>query len=195
MAGSEIRDFTVGVAHEMWEPRASDLPGPLSGLATAGGGVDGSTELWDEVSAGVHAPRYLANVGRAHPGSDGQGPKISVLHAYTGLPVPVGWLFGLLGPRSLPLHVVRVGDHAFATVPGEATTMTGARIEKAVALSAGTRTSSVVGFAGDYGGYWSSQEEYLEQRYEAASTIFGRESSARLAERLSVLGATLTRAH
>ncbi len=186
VAGAEVARFTLRATHEMWEPRTSGLPAPLSGLATAGGGVDGPTDLWPEVGAGVHAPRYLAQRTHAHPEGDGQGPKVSIVHAYTGLPVPLGWLIGAVAPSRLPLHVVQVNDHAFATVPGEATTMTGARIEEAVVAATGG-TASVVGFAGDYGGYWVTPEEYLEQRYEGASTIFGRDASSRLAERLAAL--------
>jgi neutral ceramidase len=189
VGGAEVARFTVRAAHEMWQPRTSGLPAPLSGLATAGGGVDGPTDLWPEVGAGVHAPRYVAQRAHAEPDPAGQGPKVSIVHAYTGLPVPVGWLVGAVAPARLPLHVVRVGDHAFATVPGEPTTMTGARIEEAVAAATGGGSASVIGFAGDYGGYWVTPEEYLEQRYEAASTIFGRESSTRLAERLAALAA------
>jgi neutral ceramidase len=190
VADAEVAPFTVSVAHELWEPRRSGLPAPLSGLATAGGGVDGPTELWPQVATGVHAPLYGERRRNAHPASDGQGPKIGVVHAYTGLPVPVGWLFGALAPRSLPLHTVRVGGHTFATVPGEPTTMTGARIEEAVSAATGG-SASVIGFAGDYGGYWTTPEEYLEQRYEGASTIFGRDSSTRLTERLAGLAATV----
>ena len=99
--------------------------------------------------------------------------------------MPLGRLVGAVAPSRLPLHVVRVDDHAFATVPGEATTMAGSRIEAAVAAATGGGPASVIGFAGDYGGYWVTPEEYLEQRYEAASTIFGREAATRLTERLA----------
>ena len=187
MGEAEVAPFTLGAAHELWAPRSSSLPSPINGLATSGGGVDGPTDLWPEVGAGIHAPRYRARRGRAYSLEDGQGPKISITQAYTSLPLPVRWLFALLAPKRLPLHVVRVGDHTFATVPGEATTMTGARIEDAVSAAAGGGPASVIGFAGDYGGYWASPEEFLEQRYEAASTIFGREASTRLTERLTDL--------
>jgi neutral ceramidase len=188
LTGAGVAGFTVRAAHELWEPRSSGLPSPLSGLATSGGGVDGPTDLWPEVGAGIHAPRYRARRARAHPADDGQGPKISIVHAYTGLPLPLGWLIGAVAPSRLPLHVVRVDDHAFVTVPGEATTMAGARIEEAVLAAVGG-SASVVGFAGDYGGYWVTPEEYLEQRYEAASTIFGRDATTRLTERLAALAA------
>ncbi len=192
-AEAEVRPFTLGAAHEMWAPRSTGLPAPLSGLATAGGGVDGPTAQWAQVAAGIHAPAYAAHRSRVHPEVDGHGPKISILHAYTGLPLPMGWLFASLAPKRLPLHVIRVGDHTFATVPGEPTTMTGARIESAVQVASHARSTSVVGFAGDYGGYWTTPEEYLEQRYEGASTIFGRNASARLVERLAAAGGGVQR--
>ncbi len=192
-ARAQVAGFSVSAAHELWEPHRSGLPGPISGLATAGGGVDGPTEHWPAVADGVRAPRYQTTRRHAHPDEDGQGPKVGIVHAYTRLPVPVGWLFRVMAPRRLPLHVVRVGEHTFATVPGEATTMTGARIEATVAaVSGGGRTASVIGFAGDYAGYWASPEEYLEQRYEGASTIFGREAATRLTERLGELAARMS---
>lgn len=183
--------FSLDVAHEMWDLRHSGLPSPLNGLASAGGGLDGQTDLWQQVRAGIHAPRYRAMRHRAHAMTDGQGPKIGMVAAYTRIPVPIGFLFRLLAPRRLPIHVVRLGGHAFATVPGEPTTMTGWRIEQAVEAVVGADSVSVVGFAGDYCGYWVSPEEYLEQRYEASSTIFGREASTRLIQRLTALAGSL----
>jgi neutral ceramidase len=191
VGNTDVRGFSVQSAHELWEPESSGLPGPLSGLATAGGGVDGSTELWAEVEGGVRSPLYEKRRRRALSDDGGQGPKISIVHAYLGIPLPIGWLFRLLAPRRLPLHVIRVGEHTFATVPGEPTTMTGWRIEKAVNDASRTESASVIGFAGDYAGYWVTPEEYLEQRYEAASTIYGRESSPKLTERLALLAARL----
>ncbi|MGB3186741.1 MAG: neutral/alkaline non-lysosomal ceramidase N-terminal domain-containing protein [Ornithinimicrobium sp.] len=189
-ARAHVSGFSLSVAHEQWEPRRSGLPMPVSGLATVGGGVDGPTERWNDVADGIRAPGYQAMRDRAHPDADGQGPKVGILHAYTRLPIPVGWLFAAFAPKRLPLHVIRVGEHTFATVPGEATTMTGARIEDAVASASGAgRTSSVIGFAGDYGGYWASPEEYLEQRYEGSSTIFGAHAATRLTQRLEKLAA------
>ncbi|MGB3763329.1 MAG: neutral/alkaline non-lysosomal ceramidase N-terminal domain-containing protein [Ornithinimicrobium sp.] len=188
-----VAGFSVSVAHEQWEPCRTGLPSPVSGLATAGGGVDGPTERWADVAAGVHAPCYQGMKHRAYSESSGQGPKVGILHAYTGVPLPVGWLFRALAPTRLPLHVVRIGEHTFATVPGEATTMTGERIEAAVS-SASVRGSSasVIGFAGDYAGYWATPEEFQEQRYEGASTIFGREAATQLMDRLVRLTARIT---
>lgn len=188
-----VAGFSVSVAHEQWEPLHTGLPSPVSGLATAGGGVDGPTERWGDVAAGVCAPRYQAMKHRAYSATSGHGPKVGILHAYTRVPIPVGWLFRALAPKRLPLHVVRIGEHTFATVPGEATTMTGERIEAAV-TSASVRgsSSSVIGFAGDYAGYWATPEEFQQQRYEGASTIFGREAATQLTDRLVRLTARIT---
>lgn len=188
---ASLSGFSLGVGHEMWEPRRSGLPGPLSGLATAGGGVDGETEHWDAVKAGVHAPRYQGHLWRRSSAKRGQGPKTSIVVAYTSIPLPIGWVIRMIAPRRLPIHVIRVGDHTFATVPGEPTTFTGWRIEQSVQQAAGTASASIIGFAGDYGGYWVSPEEYLEQRYEAASTIFGRDASTVLERHLTELAATV----
>jgi neutral ceramidase len=191
IARADVTGFSLATAHEEWRPRSSGLPRPLSGLATAGGGVDGTTGLWAAVEAGIHAPRYRARARHAYTDASGQGPKISVVKAYTTLPLGLDLLFALLAPRCLPLHVIRVGEHVFATVPGEATTLTGWLIERAVVDATSCGSASVIGFAGDYGGYWVTAEEYLEQRYEAASTIYGRHASVRLSDRLASLAATL----
>ncbi len=181
--------FSLAVAHEIWEPTRTGLPSPLFGMATAGGGVDGPSDRWEELSAGVGSPPYRAKRSKRRPIGHGQGPKISIAHAITWVPLPVTLLMKLIAPRRLPIHVVRVGDHAFATVPGEPTTITGWRIEEAVRRSAETASASVIGFAGDYAGYWVSPEEYLEQRYEGSSTIYGRESATALEQRLAALAA------
>jgi neutral ceramidase len=187
LTSTDPAPFSLGLAHRMWDPRSSGLPRPVIGMAMGGGGVDGPSEKWAEVEGGVRSLRYQTHRKRAYSLESGQGPKISLAYAYTSIPIPVDFLVGLLSPRRLPLHVVRVGDHVFAAVPGEPTTMTGWRIERAVAAAAGAASASVMGFAGDYAGYWATPEEYLEQRYEGASTIFGRNAATELVAQLSDL--------
>ncbi len=189
--GPEFGALSLAAAHEVWTPRDSGLPAPMVGMAQFGGGVDGPNEPWAALADGIRSPRYRERAGRAYSMASGQGPKIAVAAALTRLPVRFGALFALVAPHRLPLHVIRVGDHALAAVPGEATTMAGWRIEQAVASAAGCSSASVVGFAGDYGGYWATPEEYLEQRYEGAATIFGRESATRLTERLAAIAGGL----
>jgi neutral ceramidase len=171
--GSKVREmadaahpnsFTIGVAHEAWRPRSSHLPAPLSGMATAGGGIDGRSRSWEEVESGVDAPLYRRRRWLRRLIGAGQSPKISMPGAYVPLPLTLGPAFRVVAPRILPLHVLRIGDHVFATVPGEATTMAGWRIERAVARAAGSSSASVIGDAGDYAGYWVTREEYEEER-------------------------------
>ena len=183
--------FVLGTAHEQWNPTNDGLPPPMLGLAQAGGGVDGTTPNWEKVESGVHAPLYRRRHGWAIPMSHGQGPKISLAALILPVRLRLGLLFRVVSPRRLPLHVIRVGDHTFATVPGEPTTMTGWRIEQHVRRAAGTPSASIIGYAGDYAGYWVTPEEYLEQRYEAAATLFGRDSSAHLVDRLEQLARSL----
>ena len=194
---SAVRDaqpsgFVLGAAHEQWKPARDGLPSPMLGLAQAGGGVDGTTPNWEQVEAGVHAPLYRRRQSWAYPPGHGQSPKLALAALILPVKLRLGFLFRWLLPKRVPLHVIRVGDHAFATVPGEPTTITGWRIEERVRSAAGTSSASVIGYAGDYAGYWVTPEEYLEQRYEAAATLFGREASTYLIGRLETLARSLT---
>ena len=58
-----------------------------------------------------------------------------------------------------------------------------ARRRRRLDLSAGG-TASVIGFAGEYCGYWVTPEEYDAQLYEGASTLYGREASVWLQDEL-----------
>ena len=69
--------------------------------------------------------------------------------------------------------------------------MTGWRIERALRDASGVDSASVIGFANDYCAYWATPEEYLEQRYEGASTVFGREASTHLVKHLAALAASI----
>ena len=183
--------FTLASAHEHWRPTRTGLPGPLFGMATMGAGVDGPTDLRPRVGDGIHAPLYRRRRRWRRPMSHGQGPKISIACAVSPIPLPIGPIVRALAPRLLPLHAIRVNDHTFATVPGEATTIAGWRIERSVADAAGTSSASVIGFAGEYAGYWVTPEEYLEQRYEGSSTLWGRQATTVLQQRLTALASTL----
>ncbi len=183
--------FTLAAAHERWRPTRTGLPGPLFGMATIGAGVDGPTDMRPRVGDGIHASLYRKRKRWSRSMSRGQGPKISIALAVLPIPLPIGPIVRVLAPRELPLHAIRVNEHTFATVPGEATTIAGWRIERSVAEAARTTSASVIGFAGDYAGYWATPEEYLEQRYEGSSTLWGREAATSLQQRLTELASTL----
>lgn len=187
VAAAEHEPFELSVAHEVWSPRSAGLPGPLLGLATAGAGIDGTTDLWPEVADGVHADLYRRRRWRNRFMGRGHRPKIGIDAAYSPVPLPLRPIFRLVAPRSFPLHALRVGTHVFATVPGEATTMAGWRIERLLLEVDGVDSASIVGFSGDYGGYWTTPEEYALQRYEGSSTLFGPDSTTALGRALQAL--------
>ncbi len=197
LAAAEPEPFTLSVAHEDW--RADEvLPSPIYGMTQLGAGVDGPTKLWPELEAGIHSPRVKEMERRRFPPGDPQHPKTPWFNGVK-LPLTARRVFDWGIPGSFPLHVIRVADHVFATVPGEPTVMNGWRIEQAMIAATGSAdgadtdniTASVIGYAGDYCGYWVTPEEYLEQRYEAGSTVFGREAATELRKALERLAASI----
>jgi neutral ceramidase len=89
-------------------------------------------------------------------------------------------------PQVLPLQLIILGDHAFAGVPGEVTTIAGRRIEKTLLEILATRgvvEVVVASYCNGYCGYICTYEEYEAQAYEGGHTVFGKHT----------LGAMLTR--
>lgn len=89
-------------------------------------------------------------------------------------------------PQVLPLQLAILGNHAFAGVPGEVTTIAGQRIEKTLLEILSTRgvvEVVVASYCNGYCGYVSTYEEYEVQAYEGGHTVFGKHT----------LGAMLTR--
>lgn len=79
-----------------------------------------------------------------------------------------------LTPNVVPLQMIKIGDLAIVAVPGEPTTMAGRRIRQTVsdALSSVSYVA-VTGYSNEYASYITTKEEYDEQYYEGASTLFG----------------------
>ena len=87
-------------------------------------------------------------------------------------------------PQIVPVSILRIGNLAILSVPGEFTSIAGSRLRKTVeaVLPPGTHTI-LAGLANDYSGYITTFEEYIHettspnnvpnQSYEAASTQFG----------------------
>lgn len=80
----------------------------------------------------------------------------------------------------LPEQVFRIGQLWILAVPGEFTTMSGRRLRRMVqaqlqAAGEWTDDSHVViaGLANSYSHYITTYEEYQQQRYEGASTLYG----------------------
>ncbi|XP_052203621.1 neutral ceramidase 2-like isoform X2 [Diospyros lotus] len=90
---------------------------------------------------------------------------------------PYAW-----SPAILPIQMLRLGRLIILSVPGEFTTMAGRRLREAVKetlISEGNgefdNTTQVIiaGLTNTYSQYVATIEEYGQQRYEAASTLYG----------------------
>jgi neutral ceramidase len=78
-------------------------------------------------------------------------------------------------PEVLPLQLVRLGQLYLATLPGEATIVSGLRIRRQLAHTLGVDIKQVlvVGYSNAYTEYITTPEEYSLQDYEGGSTLFG----------------------
>ncbi|RZI84549.1 MAG: alkaline ceramidase [Rubrivivax sp.] len=88
----------------------------------------------------------------------------------TGARTPYPWT-----PEVLPIQLLRLGQLYLATLPGEATIMSGYRIRRQLArtLRTDVKNVQVVGYANAYSNYITTPEEYSQQDYEGGSTLFG----------------------
>lgn len=105
-----------------------------------------------------------------------QYPK-PILLATGEIKFPYSWQ-----PTVLPVQILRIGNILNVALPGEFTTMSGRRVRAAVLQEAqraapGPNYQVVLsGLSNAYSSYIVTPEEYLVQRYEAASTIFGSQT-------------------
>ncbi|PKK53789.1 hypothetical protein CI102_1432 [Trichoderma harzianum] len=102
-----------------------------------------------------------------------QQPK-PVLLDVGEISTPYAWT-----PNIVDIQVLRVGQLVIIVSPSEATTMAGRRWKAAVAQEAATFLDEdpivvLGGPANSYSHYCATPEEYDIQRYEGASTLFGR---------------------
>ncbi|CAF0798677.1 unnamed protein product [Adineta ricciae] len=102
-----------------------------------------------------------------------QAPKPILLDV--GLIKPIEWV-----PFVLPQQIFQIGQLYIIGLPGEFTTMSGRRLKatvKQALINAGTWTSDshvvIAGLSNSYTHYITTYEEYQQQRYEGASTLYG----------------------
>ncbi|KAI9338698.1 Neutral/alkaline non-lysosomal ceramidase-domain-containing protein [Zopfochytrium polystomum] len=105
-----------------------------------------------------------------------QSPKPVLLGGWRN---PYAWL-----PRVVPVQLYVVGTElVIVGVPGEVTTMAGRRLRRAVRSTLVSqkviRDNSnvdivIAGLANEYASYITTRHEYSVQRYEGASTLFGK---------------------
>ena len=96
-------------------------------------------------------------------------------------------------PQVMPVQVLRIGQLAVGTAPGEFTIVSGQRVIDAMTAELGGTVSHVMlaGYANAYAGYVATPEEYDAQHYEGAATHFGRYTGPAYAQELSALAAAL----
>lgn len=78
-------------------------------------------------------------------------------------------------PEVVPIQLIRLGQLYLATLPAEATIMSGYRIRKQLANTLGVPIKQVlvVGYTNAYTHYVTTPEEYSLRSYEGGSTLFG----------------------
>ncbi|XP_061967068.1 neutral ceramidase 2-like [Populus nigra] len=85
-------------------------------------------------------------------------------------------------PEILPIQILRLGKLIILSVPGELTTMAGRRLREAVKETLVSNGGGefddethvvIAGLTNTYSQYVATFEEYEQQRYEAASTLYG----------------------
>jgi hypothetical protein len=80
-----------------------------------------------------------------------------------------------LVPHVVQLQAVQIGGLVLGALPNELTTVAGRRMKGMLRNVFGTVTSHValVAYANDYAFYITTKEEYDQQQYEGASTLYG----------------------
>ncbi|KAK6118935.1 hypothetical protein DH2020_047314 [Rehmannia glutinosa] len=105
-------------------------------------------------------------------------------------------------PAILPIQILRLGKLVILSVPGEFTTMAGRRLREAVKetlISYGNGEFNddtqivIAGLTNTYSQYVATFEEYEQQRYEAASTLYGPHTLSAYIQEFKKLAQALAR--
>jgi hypothetical protein len=91
-------------------------------------------------------------------------------------------------PTEVPVSVVHIGPIQLLAVPFELTSMTGAALRKDLGGTPAAATI-VIGLANEYLSYIATENEYQEQEYEGASTLYGPHSARCLNELVKTIAA------
>ncbi|XP_052755048.1 neutral ceramidase isoform X2 [Galleria mellonella] len=144
---------------------------PAMGYSFAAGTTDGPGAF--DFRQGTTSPNALWDAVRdfvAEPSPQDlacHAPK-PILLATGRIKFPYSWQ-----PQIVSCSVARIGELILAAVPGEFTTMSGRRLRSVVSKASGGKRVVLAGLSNVYADYIATPEEYQEQRYEAASTIYG----------------------
>jgi hypothetical protein len=156
-----------------------------------------------ETPAGVVADSALFGQPQLTGSEEGRGPLYEVTQtSFEGnrLPAPVdphGYKIPSAGggedvPNAVPLFAVRLGERVLVSVPGEMSAGMGRRVREAVRDATGV-PATIAGLANEYLSYFVTPEEYDQQHYEGASTLYGRATSVLIQMSLVDLAQRLVR--
>jgi neutral ceramidase len=108
------------------------------------------------------------------------------------LPRAVNRLVPLIQER-IPVQLVRLGPLYLIGLPAEITIVSGLRLRRAVARIVDAPLSHVLvaGYSNGYIHYVTTPEEYVGQRYEAGSTMYGRWQLPALVQTAAVLATAM----
>jgi neutral ceramidase len=166
----DLSDFEVA-AQFCPDGRSHRTTGPCAAAGQAAGTDEGPgffgfrqgrNPFFDAVSAQV--------AYRLSPAlRDSQAPKGLLLPRVANRITP-------LVQERIPVQLVRLGTLYLIGLPAEVTIVSGLRLRRAVAAVVGAPLSHVLvaGYSNGYIHYVTTPEEYVAQRYEAGSTLFGR---------------------
>jgi len=142
--------------------------------------------FWDFISSFVAKPTEDQKACQA--------PKPILLDV--GQTEPLPWV-----PDVLPIQIITIGNLAILSIPSEFTTMSGRRIKNVIretliktnpSLFDSSKTRVVIaGLSNAYSGYTTTFEEYQDQRYEGASTMYGPHTLAAYTQEMDKLAHAL----
>nr|GMD43515.1 neutral ceramidase-like [Ipomoea batatas] len=107
-------------------------------------------------------------------------------------------------PAILPIQILKIGKLVILSVPGEFTTMAGRRLREAVKatlISNGNGEYNnethvvIAGLTNTYSQYVATFEEYNQQRYEGASTLYGPHTLSAYIQEFNKLAKALATGH
>ncbi|WP_100525598.1 neutral/alkaline non-lysosomal ceramidase N-terminal domain-containing protein [Mycobacteroides abscessus] len=157
-------EFTPdGLEHRTGRPMlaASAMAGTDEGAGFAGFHQGLNNPVWDTLSRGYYRNSRLRDA-----------------HAPKGIVVPASPFnrFTDFVQERVPVQLLRIGRLYLIGIPAEVTIVAGLRLRRTVAEIVGADLPDVlvVGYSNAYVHYVTTPEEYLEQRYEGGSTLFGR---------------------
>ncbi|MGE3342331.1 MAG: neutral/alkaline non-lysosomal ceramidase N-terminal domain-containing protein [Vicinamibacterales bacterium] len=151
--------------------------------------VNGAVGDVSPIMAGTEGINYIAHAfgqqcAAAIPRARRVTPRWSVFRRRLRLPAPhllSRMPIGGLVPREVELNLIRLGDLAMLTWPGEPTTTLGLAA-KGVAGDAGTGQPWILGLTNGYAGYFVAPDEHRAGGYEAAKSFYGATAGITLVE-------------